>query len=106
MEDPRSTSPGSIMPPYPWLLTQELDTSVIGPRLHALRKTGVPYSDEDIDGAQSSIEQQAQTIVANLAVGAVPDVEPDREIVALIAYLQRLGKDIKLEPTNAPVVMK
>jgi len=100
MEDPRSTSPLSIMPNYPWLLTQKLDTSVVGSRMRALRKTGVPYSDSDIQNAQKSIDAQAKTIVANLATGSVSNAPPDREIIALIAYLQRLGTDIKAAPAQ------
>jgi len=106
MEDPRSTSPGSIMPAYPWLLAQPLDTSVIKPRMKALRRTGVPYSDEEIASAEKSIKEQSQKVVANLAVGMITNAPADREIVALIAYLQRLGTDIKQQPTNAPVALK
>ncbi|MCU0787453.1 MAG: cytochrome-c oxidase, cbb3-type subunit I [Verrucomicrobia bacterium] len=106
MEDPRSTSPGSIMPPYAWLLTRELDRSVIQPRMKALRATGVPYTDEEIAGAEKQIEEQSRKIVANLAVGMIPDAPADREIIALIAYLQRLGTDIKQQPTNAPMASK
>jgi cytochrome c oxidase cbb3-type subunit I/II len=106
MEDPVSISPGSIMPAYPWLITQELDTSVAQTRMRALRKAGVPYTDEEIQGALASIEAQSQGIVANLAVGGVDDAPPDREIIALIAYLQRLGTDIKNEPTPAPLAQQ
>jgi cytochrome c oxidase cbb3-type subunit I/II len=105
MENPRSTSPGSIMPNYPWLLSQKLDTTVAGDRLRALRKTGVPYTDAEIAGAAKSIEEQSKKVVANLAIGSITNAPPDREIVAMIAYLQRLGTDIKLAPaapaTNA-----
>jgi len=106
MEDPRSTSPESIMPAYPWLLTQELDTSVIKPRMKALRATGVPYTDEEIASAPQHLEEQSQQVVLNLSVGMITNAPPDREIIALIAYLQRLGTDIKLQPTNAPVALK
>ena len=107
LEDPRSTSPGSIMPRYPWLLTQKLDTSVVADRMRALRKVGVPYTDEDIRNAPQSIATQAQKIVANLASGSITNAPPDREIIALIAFLQRLGTDIKSEPgaTNEPAPM-
>jgi cytochrome c oxidase cbb3-type subunit I/II len=103
MEDPRSMSPRSIMPAYPWLLSQKLDSSVAGDRMRALRKVGVPYTDEEIRDAQKSIDEQSKMVVANLAVGSVTNAPADREIVALIAYLQRLGKDIKGAPqaTNA-----
>jgi cytochrome c oxidase cbb3-type subunit I/II len=83
MRDPRSTSPGSIMPRYSWLLTQKLDTSSLPSRLGALRKIGVPYPAGYENG-------DAQKDLVNC--------ETNREIVALIAYLQRLGKDIKSAP--------
>jgi cytochrome c oxidase cbb3-type subunit I/II len=78
MEDPRSTSPGSIMPAYPWLLTQKLDAGVVGDRMRALRKVGVPYTDEEIANAAKSIEAQAQKVVSGLAVGSVSNAPPDR----------------------------
>jgi cytochrome c oxidase cbb3-type subunit I/II len=103
LENPRSTSPGSIMPNYPWLLAQKLDTTVAPDRMRALRKVGVPYTDTEIRDAQASIDAQSKKIVANLATGSVSNAPPDREIVAVIAYLQRLGTDIKAMPatTNA-----
>jgi cytochrome c oxidase cbb3-type subunit I/II len=95
MDDPRSTSPGSIMPPYPWLLTQKLDTSSLPSRIAALRKVGVPYADGYENGpAQKELEAQAKQVVLGLKIGSV-EAQPDKEIIALIAYLQRLGKDIK-----------
>ncbi|HEX5218731.1 MAG TPA: cytochrome-c oxidase, cbb3-type subunit I [Verrucomicrobiae bacterium] len=98
MDDPRSTSPGSIMPRYPWLLTQTLDTNALPSRLAALRKTGVPYAVGYENGdAQKDLVAQAAKIVVNLKVGSV-ETTPDREIIALIAYLQRLGTDIKAQP--------
>jgi cytochrome c oxidase cbb3-type subunit I/II len=101
MDDPRLTSPGSIMPPYPWLLTRKLDTNVLPARLKALRKTGVPYPDGFENGpAQQELEMQSRLMVAGLKVGMV-EAEPDREIIALIAYLQRLGADIKVASMSA-----
>ena len=97
MDNPRDTSPGSIMPRYSWLLTQKIDKTVVVPRMKALRKVGVPYKDEDIANAEKNIDAQAAKIVTNLKVGSV-NTEPDREIIALIAYLQRLGTDIKAQP--------
>jgi cytochrome c oxidase cbb3-type subunit I/II len=108
MENPRNTSPGSIMPNYPWLLTQKLDTTVAADRMRALRKVGVPYTDEQIKNAGSSIEAQSKIVVANLATGTITNAPADREIIALIAYLQRLGTDIKspLASTNAVAIME
>jgi len=101
MDNPRGTSPGSIMPRYSWLLTQKLDTSSLNARLGALRKVGVPYPPGYEDKAGAKLEAQAKTVVTNLKVGMV-NAEPDREIIALIAYLQRLGTDITKTPVAAP----
>ena len=102
MEDPRSTSPGSIMPPYPLMLTQRIDTNSLPARIAALRRTGVPYPEGYENGpAQADLAAQAEKVVANLKQGAVENVPADTEIVALIAYLQRLGTDIKSAPATA-----
>ncbi len=99
MDDPRSTSPGSVMPRYPWLLTQTLETSSLPARIRALRKVGVPYPAGLETNALEELKAQADTVVANLKTGSI-DCEPDKEIVALIAYLQRLGTDIKAAPAE------
>jgi cytochrome c oxidase cbb3-type subunit I/II len=104
MEEPESTSPGSIMPNYPWLLTQKLDTNALAGRIIALRKVGVPYPKGYENGeAQKELATQAAKVVENLKVGSITNAPADREIIALIAYLQRLGTDIKAAPaaTNA-----
>ena len=100
MDRPGDVSPGSIMPRYSWLLTQKLDSNSIEDRLNALRRVGVPYTAERIAGARAEIDAQAAKVVANLKQGSV-NCEPDKEIVALIAYLQRLGTDIKNSPVTA-----
>lgn len=106
MDDPGTTSPGSMMPRYSWLLFQKLDTSSLPARLKALRSVGVPYTEAEIAGAAKSLDDQSKKIVINLAVGAVTNAPPDREIIALIAYLQRLGTDIKAQPTPAAAAPK
>lgn len=95
MEDPTTTSPGSVMPAYPWLLTQKLDTSSLPARIKALRRVGVPYEEGYEARALADLEAQSQVVVNNLKTGLI-DAPADREIIALIAYLQRLGKDIKV----------
>jgi cytochrome c oxidase cbb3-type subunit I/II len=99
LDDPTSTSPGSIMPRYPWLLTQKIETNSLNARIAALRKTGVPYPQGYETKALADLNEQAGKIVANLQGGSIK-TEPDREIVALIAYLQRLGTDIKAVPAT------
>lgn len=105
MEDPMSTSPGSVMPRYPWLLTAELETDSLPARIRALRSVGVPYPDGFEGEALAELGAQAEKVVENLRQGMV-DAEPDREIIALIAYLQRLGTDIgggEPNPLAAPM---
>jgi cytochrome c oxidase cbb3-type subunit I/II len=105
MNNPDDMSPRSIMPRYPWLLTQKLDREGLPARLSALRKVGVPYPVGFENGdAQKDLDAQAAKVVANLKVGTVT-AEPDKEIVALVAYLQRLGTDIKAAPV-APTAAK
>ncbi|HEX9047952.1 MAG TPA: cytochrome-c oxidase, cbb3-type subunit I, partial [Verrucomicrobiae bacterium] len=101
MDNPRDTSPGSIMPRYSWLLTQKLETDSLPARLSALRKVGVPYPAGYENGpAQKDLQAQADKIAASLKAGSIKSAEADKEIVALIAYLQRLGTDIKSAPVT------
>jgi cytochrome c oxidase cbb3-type subunit I/II len=92
LRDPRSTSPGSIMPPYAWLLHDRIDPADITASVRALRKVGLPYTDAEVAGVPASLQAQGREIVGRLATAGIT-AEPDREVVALIAYLQRLGKD-------------
>jgi cytochrome c oxidase cbb3-type subunit I/II len=94
MRDPRSTSPGSVMPPYPWLLRRRYDAADIQASLRALRKVGVPYSAEEIAAAPEAMRRQAGEIVARLEQAGIT-ADPDLQVIAVIAYLQRLGKDGK-----------
>jgi len=118
MYSPESTSSGSIMPSYRWLITDELDTRHIEKKMEVLVQLGTPYTEEDIANARTSMQEQAKQIVENLygdpdfvrtyegemayaEENNLPFVKmEDREIVAMIAYLQRLGTDIRLESSN------
>ena len=103
MRDPRSTSPGSIMPAYSWLLARRLDAADVTASVRALRTAGVPYSEGDVTGTADAMRRQGEEIVARLAPAGLR-TEPDREIVAMIAYLQRLGRDGKAAiPSETPV---
>jgi cytochrome c oxidase cbb3-type subunit I/II len=95
MENPRSMSPGSLMPPYPWLLENDLNTSTTAAKISALRKIGVPYPEGYEDIANDELVKQADAIALDLQKNGIP-AEPQKEIIALIAYLQRLGTDIKV----------
>lgn len=118
MWDPQSTSPGSIMPGYKWMYDNKpMDYSLIEKKMEVMVTLGVPYTEEDIKNARKSIDEQGALIEKNLH--ADPDFVKsyeeskknaatrgeefvpmkDREITALIAYLQRLGTDIKVKET-------
>jgi cytochrome c oxidase cbb3-type subunit I/II len=92
MRDPRSTTPGSVMPPYAWLLERRLNPEDVQKSVRALKRVGVPYSDAEVDGVAASLQTQGSAIVARLREAQI-QAEPDLEIIAMIAYLQRLGQD-------------
>lgn len=100
MLDPTITSPGSIMPAYPWLFNQTLDISTTKTKMNALRILGVPYSNEEINNSEEAVKAQAQQIADDLAQQGAT-IRPDAEIIAMIAYLQRLGTDIKAQPSGS-----
>ncbi|NQX81487.1 MAG: cytochrome-c oxidase, cbb3-type subunit I [Flavobacteriaceae bacterium] len=115
MFDPQSTSPGSIMPRYQWLVRNTLDTSDLQTKMRVLQKLGVPYTDSEVRNALISVEEQSAIIEANLMQDPVFEENYNsdkaeaqangeeftpiskKEITAMIAYLQRLGTDIKVE---------
>ncbi|WP_027395787.1 cytochrome-c oxidase, cbb3-type subunit I [Aquimarina latercula] len=117
--DPQSTSSGSIMPSYKWLLKNELDRSDTETKMEAMVTLGVPYTPEEIAKAQKWMDEQATQIEKNLYDD--PDFAKtyeadkkyakdngldfiemrDREVIALIAYIQRLGTDIKVKNETA-----
>ncbi|RVU26579.1 cytochrome-c oxidase, cbb3-type subunit I [Sandaracinomonas limnophila] len=94
MMDPTSMSPGSIMPSYPWLFDQTLNTDKTQDKLSAMKTLGVPYDAYQIKNAVNDLKAQAKDIQTKLAEEKIK-VSDDKEIIALIAYLQRIGTDIK-----------
>jgi len=119
MLDPRQTSAGSIMPSYPWLIKNELNTDRLLQKMRTLAKLGVPYNESDFKFAHENLDVQARAIANSLQndPNFVADYEASkknaevrgeqfipiekREIVAMIAYLQRLGVDIKAKKETA-----
>ena len=111
--DPQSTSSTSIMPSYKWLINRPLDKTLTKSKMRVMQKLGVPYTDQDIANAQAQMKTQGESILNNLLTD--PDFQTsykesekmasergesfvpmsEKEIVAIIAYLQRLGTDIK-----------
>ncbi|WP_394842293.1 cytochrome-c oxidase, cbb3-type subunit I [Pendulispora brunnea] len=99
MLDPRSVTEASNMPAYPGLVTSRVDASRTEAKVRAMRSIGVPYTEKDIHGAAEDESHQAALIVSDLAAERI-DVAPDSEMVALIAFLQRLG--VHAEPAPPP----
>ena len=100
--DPRATSPGSNMPSYAWLATGKIDVPLGTKKLALMQKLGVPYADAQLESAASDQEAQAQTVVTDLQAQGVT-VAWDSEMVALISYLQRLGRDHGVTSMLPPV---
>jgi cytochrome c oxidase cbb3-type subunit I/II len=98
MYDPASMAPGSIMPSYTWLHENTLDISLTESKIAAMRTLGVPYPEGFEAVAVQDLQKQAQAIADNLKTEGV-NAASDTEIIAMIAYLQRLGTDIKLKNT-------
>ena len=112
MLNPRVTSPGSIMPRYPWLIYNELDRTKTKDKITLLKNVfGAPYTEDQIDNVDKIVDEQAAKIVQGIYSGD-PEIKKafdaqkaeqgeafipveKREIIAVIAYLQRLGTDIK-----------
>ncbi|HMR80156.1 MAG TPA: cytochrome-c oxidase, cbb3-type subunit II, partial [Polyangiaceae bacterium] len=95
MEEPSSTTPGSLMPRYPWMLSDDLDFSVIQSRVDAMAMLGVPYPDAVQGQAEPLARAQAKQVADEITTQGGPQGLEDKKIVALVAYLQRLGTDIK-----------
>ncbi len=100
MKDPRSTSPGSVMPTYQWLITDKYDVDDVRNSLVALKRVGTPYSDDEIANVGDSLKAQGQAIVDRMATTGIK-AEWDDEIIAMTAYLQRLGTDRPEGPVAA-----
>lgn len=97
MLEPQSMSPGSIMPSYPWLLDDAIDTAITPAKIRAMQTLGVPYPNGYDQIANKDLMQQAAKIAKSLQVEKI-ETDSDKEIIALIAYLQRVGTDIKMIP--------
>jgi cytochrome c oxidase cbb3-type subunit I/II len=101
MMDPTTMSPGSLMPAYPYLLDYDLDLSLLPSKIAALRTLGTPYPRNFEKEAIGKAKEQALVIAKSLNEQGIKDPGlENKEIVAIIAYLQRLGTDIKIQPVE------
>jgi len=98
LEDPRSTSMGSVMPSYPHLLSDDIPWDVIQPRVDAMAMLDVPYDAQALAHADTLAHEQADQVAKTLVTNGGPKGMAGKEVIALIAYLQRLGRDISQAP--------
>jgi cytochrome c oxidase cbb3-type subunit I/II len=95
MLNPRDVVNGSIMPSYPWLFENKTDFKVISRKLEVMKQLGVPYTDDQVKTAAADAMAEAQAIAEGLTEQGAPPKTADREIIPLIAYLQKLGADFR-----------
>ncbi|MBK7232486.1 MAG: cytochrome-c oxidase, cbb3-type subunit I [Saprospiraceae bacterium] len=93
--DPQIVAPGSIMPPYPWIFDHPIQISTTPAKIRAMQTLGVPYPEGFDEIANVELKKQADEIAKNLLKDKI-EIGSDKEIIALIAYLQRMGKDGRL----------
>ncbi|MBW7847911.1 MAG: cytochrome-c oxidase, cbb3-type subunit I [Bacteroidales bacterium] len=91
--NPQKMVAQSIMPPYPWIINNSLNTSLTAKKIRVMQTLGVPYPEGYAEKAVDDLKKQAATIAQGLRDGGI-DVSDDKEVIALIAYIQRLGTDI------------
>ncbi|HPH68825.1 MAG TPA: cytochrome-c oxidase, cbb3-type subunit II, partial [Kofleriaceae bacterium] len=104
MNEPTSMSHGSIMPAYPHMLRDNIDFGSIQSRVNAMAMLNVPYSKEALNDAAGMARAQAAALAANLVKQNGPAGMENKDIIALIAYLQRLGQDIQAGRNQAAAV--
>lgn len=102
MDKPSDVTPGSIMPEYPWLLANNMKTSLMPNKIRAMQKLGVPYPKGYDMQAIDDMEKQAEEIAEGLRKSDIKGADAKKEIIAVIAYLQRLGTDIKKVEVEKP----
>jgi cytochrome c oxidase cbb3-type subunit I/II len=102
LDNPRSTSKGSIMPRYPHLLKDNIDYGSIQARINAMVTLGVPYGADAKRNAAALARAQAEEVGAKLVKNGGPTGKTHKDVIALIAYLQRLGVDIRAGRNDLP----
>jgi cytochrome c oxidase cbb3-type subunit I/II len=102
-QNPKQLIDGSIMPPYPWLLRSKLNFDGIPQRMRAMQTLGVPYSEKEVDEAIESAHAQAAGIAQKVSEqdSNLQGLQ-DKKVIALIAYLDRLGVDLFAPPPAEP----
>lgn len=106
LENPRQINDRSVMPAYPWLLEKPISFDTLPSHLRALNKVGVPYDEATIQAAPETARRQAAEIAAQIVSQKGPAGLENKQVVALVAYLQRLGTDLFASPTPAETAQR
>ena len=93
MLDPKKLIEKSVMPAYPWMIEDDLDVSKLARKIRVMQKLGVPYPEGYDKIAIDDLIKQATEISNELKADGI-ECPPDKEIIAMIAYLHKLGRDI------------
>jgi len=93
MMNPQGMNAQSIMPPYPWLATKDVDVASTPAKIRVMQTLGVPYPEGYDLQSEADLMKQATEIADGLKASGI-EIEPQKQMIALIAYLQRLGRDI------------
>ena len=91
--EPREVTAGSVMPRYTWLFDNKIDYKTLEKKMSVMQTLGVPYTAEEIKNGIINAQAQATTIAKGLVESGVPAKVEDKEIIAMIAYMQRIGAD-------------
>lgn len=105
MLDPQRLNAQSIMPAYPWLIADDLDITTTPRKIRVMQFLGVPYPQGYDLKANEDLMTQAKAIADDLKLQGI-QVEPGKEIIAMIAYLQRLGKDVHAAGQSTATITK
>ena len=100
--NPSEVTPGTVMPTYGWLKERKTDFASLPKRLRAMRALGVPYTDEEMANGVDLAKAQGIDVAGKIVAQGGPKGLEDKEVVALIAYLQRLGTDLFAKPAAPP----
>jgi cytochrome c oxidase cbb3-type subunit I/II len=93
------------MPNYPWRFTDKTAADQLPNKIAVQKRLGVPFHEQTEEEITKSVTAQ-ETAIVNELKGSGEEIEPDREIIALISYLQKLGKSEKVTPqTHGPVAV-
>jgi cytochrome c oxidase cbb3-type subunit I/II len=102
--DPREVTPGSIMPRYTWLFENKADYASLKKKMEAMVTLGVPYTKVEVATGEQMARAQAEGIKVGLVEAGIPEKILDKEVIPLIAYLQRIGVDYTKNVDEAAAV--